>query len=287
MKQRNKTHAQAGLYKMNRLHRVFGIARLLILISMIAAPLMPRQGQLAQLDLPLADLAKVLAPDEAAAQTAAPGGVSGGLQLWLKADAGVTGSPSVSAWNDQTGNNRHVIENTTAFQPTLVAASAASNFNPSISFDGVNDNLVYKGVRFMPTSSSGTLMGAGSNKLDSGGYENFADLGIDNPHMGLYDDAGSFTDQIMWMNGSAPVQILHPTKLQGNKTQVYGYYWNGGSPNVGSGMRLDGSDFFEPTTEATFVGSSGTSDGMFSVGSTSLSRYGTATSTKWSSTTSI
>lgn len=59
--------AQAGIGKMDRLHRVFSIARLLIVISMIAAPLMPSQGQLAQLDSPLADLAKELAPSEAQA----------------------------------------------------------------------------------------------------------------------------------------------------------------------------------------------------------------------------
>ncbi len=33
-----------------------------------------------------------------------PGNVSSNLQLWLKADAGVTGSAPVSGWGDQSGN---------------------------------------------------------------------------------------------------------------------------------------------------------------------------------------
>jgi hypothetical protein len=47
-----------------------------------------------------------------------PGGVSNTnttLQLWLKADAGITTSNNkVTNWNDQSGNNRHHTQTTDA-----------------------------------------------------------------------------------------------------------------------------------------------------------------------------
>ncbi len=35
------------------------------------------------------------------ARSAAPGGVTSGLNLWLKADAGITGTTPVTVWVDQ------------------------------------------------------------------------------------------------------------------------------------------------------------------------------------------
>ncbi|WP_028524405.1 DUF11 domain-containing protein [Runella limosa] len=194
---------------------------------------------------------------EANAQS--PGGVSANLKAWYKANAGVTGVSAVTAWNDQTTNALNVTQATSSHQPSLVPASRLFNFNPSLTFSGT-DQLEYKGARFMTTTSSGTMFGAASNKLD-GGYENLGDLGIDNPHM------GTLTDQhIMWMNSSSPVQIIHPSKLTKDKTHLLGYFWNGGGPNVGSGLRQDGVEFFEANTEATQVGSSGVVDGMWTIG---------------------
>ncbi len=188
----------------------------------------------------------------------APGCVVSGLQMWLKADAGVTGSTAVTKWDDQSVNGRALVQNTTGNAP---AANATINFNPAFTFDGVNDRLEYKGTRFMSTTSSGTMYGAATNKYD-GGYENLGVLGIDNPHMGTLAN-----QQIMWMNSSAPVRIDQPGTLTPDQLYTWGYFWNGGTPDVGSGLRLDGKEFYDATTEATAVGSSGVSDGMFTVGS--------------------
>ena len=68
------------------------------------------------------------------AQTQTPGGVAGAA-LWLKADAGA----APAQWSDQSGNNFHFPQADGARQPTI--ASNEINFNPSVSFDGVNDNL--------------------------------------------------------------------------------------------------------------------------------------------------
>ena len=52
----------------------------------------------------------VVVASSKSAQGQAPGGVNTNLTLWLKADAGTTGSPTVTAWDDQSGNGN----NTTA-----------------------------------------------------------------------------------------------------------------------------------------------------------------------------
>ncbi|MEM9024231.1 MAG: hypothetical protein AAGB22_10840, partial [Bacteroidota bacterium] len=60
-----------------------------------------------------------------------PGGVSGNLLTWWKADAGITGSSPVTAWNDQSGNALHLSATT---GPTLVDGDI--NFHPALSFNG-------------------------------------------------------------------------------------------------------------------------------------------------------
>ena len=72
----------------------------------------------------------------------APGGVLTNLRLWLRADAGVaTGAGGVSQWDNQVANPTlpNVQQGTTTQRPDLIAS--ALNFNPVISFDGVNDDL--------------------------------------------------------------------------------------------------------------------------------------------------
>ncbi len=66
-----------------------------------------------------------------------PGNVSADLKLWLKADAGVSGSSPITAWNDQSGNG--YVATVPSSGPDLV--SSYVNFNPSIQFDGTADYL--------------------------------------------------------------------------------------------------------------------------------------------------
>jgi hypothetical protein len=63
-----------------------------------------------------------------------------GLQLWLKADAGVTlNGSTVSAWADQSGNWNDATQATASYQPTFVAN--ALNGKPVLRFEGSNDFL--------------------------------------------------------------------------------------------------------------------------------------------------
>jgi hypothetical protein len=71
-----------------------------------------------------------------------PGGAgsSTGNKLWLDANSGVTvtGS-SVTAWADRSGNANNAAPNAATNRPTLVNSSV--NTMPSLSFDGVDDEL--------------------------------------------------------------------------------------------------------------------------------------------------
>lgn len=66
-----------------------------------------------------------------------PGQVASGLELWLKADAGVVGT-SVSSWTDQSSSGNLLVQATTSRQPTLLGTFF--NYNPQLEF--VSDNLV-------------------------------------------------------------------------------------------------------------------------------------------------
>ncbi|MCL5098080.1 MAG: immunoglobulin domain-containing protein [Candidatus Omnitrophica bacterium] len=64
---------------------------------------------------------------------------SGSLQLWLKADTGVTaGADSmVSQWNDQSTNHNNALQADPAKQPLLVPGAFPATGKPALRFDGV------------------------------------------------------------------------------------------------------------------------------------------------------
>ncbi|MDC1205626.1 hypothetical protein N8083_02145, partial [Candidatus Pacebacteria bacterium] len=69
-------------------------------------------------------------------QAAGPGGVSTNLELWLKADTGVTTGATMT-WADQSGSGNDVTQTTAGNQPSYVTAGGSLlNFNPITSFDG-------------------------------------------------------------------------------------------------------------------------------------------------------
>lgn len=69
-----------------------------------------------------------------------PGGVNTSLKLWMKANAGVVGGANASSWTDQSPNGFVANQATGASQPTILTNRL--NFNPSIQFDGVDDQMI-------------------------------------------------------------------------------------------------------------------------------------------------
>ncbi|MEQ8518486.1 MAG: hypothetical protein RIA99_05520, partial [Cytophagales bacterium] len=68
----------------------------------------------------------------------APGNVSSNLQLWLRADSGVTGSTPVSDWADQSGLGFDATA--TGNSPDLL--NSEINFNPVLDFDRANSEYL-------------------------------------------------------------------------------------------------------------------------------------------------
>ncbi|MGI9304855.1 MAG: DUF11 domain-containing protein, partial [Gammaproteobacteria bacterium] len=93
-----------------------------------------------------------------------PGGVGGGLRLWLKADAGVTGGATVSRWADQSGNGNDAAQTVGTRQPTLTAD--AVNSNPALTFDGVADFL---DIPFSSTLNGNDVSVFSVQRLNGGG----------------------------------------------------------------------------------------------------------------------
>jgi len=94
--------------------------------------------------------------------TVAPGGITNGLSVWLKADAGT--SSLGTSWQDQGCNANHY---TTVSGPTVIASDL--NFNPAIEilsggFDGpagaalgTNWTMFFVS-RLLPTDDNGRLI---------------------------------------------------------------------------------------------------------------------------------
>jgi len=76
------------------------------------------------------------------ASAQSPGGISSGLRVWLKADAGTSSTINGSAlsfWNDQSGGARNHTQVNPAQQPAYVAAGNLMNYNPAVRFTGIGD----------------------------------------------------------------------------------------------------------------------------------------------------
>ncbi len=131
-----------------------------------------------------------------------PGGVATNLTLWLKANAGTTGSPKVTAWDDQSGNGN----NTTALgNPQLV--SNAINYNPAIDFDGTDD--------FFETVAT-SLIG------NDNPYTKIAVTVLDNTS-GAHNviSAGTGGNHAMFFyNATAPILYHNRTRITGPSTTL-------------------------------------------------------------------
>lgn len=93
------------------------------------------------------------------------------LSLWLDADdpSSLTWSsvsrPAVSAWNDKSGNGRHLTQSVEGNQPTV--ATAAQNGRNVVRFDGVNSFLSGGGSMLNLETADLSIVGAFRNETNS------------------------------------------------------------------------------------------------------------------------
>ncbi len=136
---------------------------------------------------------------------AAPGGVTGGLRAWVKADvgAGASDGATVATWSDQSGNGYNFTQATTGAQPTYYATTAGKllNFNPVLDFDGTGDYLRNTTV-LMPSSSPYTFLAVGVDEDTGTGYRKIFGSEAIVDYFGLYKQGGATGD-----NGWVPYAI--------------------------------------------------------------------------------
>jgi PKD repeat protein len=66
------------------------------------------------------------------------------LKVWVRSDTGVVHlNGKVSKWNDLSGNNIHLSQADTSKQAIFISNDVANTMKPSLSFDGVNDELTF------------------------------------------------------------------------------------------------------------------------------------------------
>ena len=111
-----------------------------------------------------------------------------GLSLWLKADAGVTLSGSdVTAWADQSGNNRNATPNDPTNKPIFNASD--KNGKPTISLTSMDDY-----IERVFTISSNPLGAVGSTAFSVQYVEDVCNYGNDNgPIFGNFGSSGTQT----------------------------------------------------------------------------------------------
>jgi len=150
---------------------------------------------------------------QSGAQSSIP---TAGLQLWLKADAGVdTLNGTVNRWHDQSVNGNDAIQANASRQPLLVAGTL--NGKPVLRFDGLNDKLGFTGTTHMTQFSLFLVI---NNHLGTPGNEgNIITFGAAGDHwyMGMaIPDYGSDTlgmavsgGNFGWVRGGTPGLVAH------------------------------------------------------------------------------
>jgi hypothetical protein len=111
-----------------------------------------------------------------ATSSIAPGGVSTNNTLWLKADAGTT-TGATFTWADYSSSSRNATQSTAGKQPIISAASM--NYNPAVTFDGVDDVLNISNSAGLPSGAAQVHgFGVARNLNTAGQYNTVFSYGI-------------------------------------------------------------------------------------------------------------
>src|SRR5690606_2320375 len=170
----------------------------------------------------------------------APGGVSSGLQLWLRADTGTsttTNGTALSQWNDWSGNSYHASQAIGVNQPGYRNHDTDNiNFNPVLRFDGANDWLSIP--HHAELNDDLTVFSVGEVDVNAGNY-----------YRRLMQSVGSPGGWSVWLNEGVmghvgfkgtPITVTTVRSTYGRPT-IYGFDMPLGT-NVTSNGYIDGSN---------------------------------------------
>lgn len=208
-----------------------------------------------------------------AAKMAAPGGVTGGLLMWHKADDGTATAGQKNIWKDMSGNGRDVAQNNNAtYQPTLITNAAYSansknynfNFNPFYYLDGTNDFFYRLNDSYFPTTtSSGSTYGVMFNSA-SGGWRTPYGWGDDDPNLNRLDNLYYFIRD----NGAA---LTVDANLTTTPAHIGGMMWRGST----NGLYLNVNGQVTSTTSYNIGNINSATPPNFAIGSEGYNLAGT------------
>jgi hypothetical protein len=170
------------------------------------------------------------------------------LALWLRADKNiysdtaystpVTAGGTVGSWKDQSVNVNSYAQSTAGERPTYRDGTypTAINYQPTLFFDGANDNL--QRTTFLNNTTGGTVFAVGRiNTTTSSWNTLFQQDGSNgnNPMWGIYDNQPYFYD-----TNSTPSVVRSPQSITLAATQIYGFQWGVPGTNSGWTSYLDG-----------------------------------------------
>lgn len=112
------------------------------------------------------------------------------LAAWYRSDMGVTIATGVSAWADQSGNGRHLLQGVAGAQPALVAG-ATPNGRPVLRFDGSVDSMQVAFTLNQPCTR--IVVAKWTNRA---GYNYLIDGAAGTDYCSLYRGAGSSTSYL-------------------------------------------------------------------------------------------
>jgi|GEM_PF-3544317 len=170
----------------------------------------------------------------------APAGVTTGLNLWLKADAGVTqASGNVSQWADQTYNTN--IQATAAVPSVDITLQTATvNYNPSVSFLGTTGKVLrgISDVDFMATKANIYFVAKDNGtSANTGGV--FSTYGVTEPGPGIAWSGASANNGRYVLDGDGCGGAANASTAINNYRLFRGEYGSVTS-TVGGNIRIDG-----------------------------------------------
>ena len=160
--------------------------------------------------------------------TASPGGIASQLRFWVKANEGVTlTSGAVSQWNDQSGNNRHLFQNTSSNRPTRL--ENGQNFNPTVRFNASNTQFFQRNSNFNIFAGSYSIYLVGYNTSGQRSFITVNESGGSSIASGIHIEA----------NDPNTMRFLHryPLSTGGGDNLVLSTDLNNSSGNVMSFYR--------------------------------------------------
>lgn len=184
----------------------------------------------------------------------APGGVTSGLKLWLKADTGVTGTNNVTQWNDQSNSG---VSNATEATNGPQLVSNGLNFNPVLSFDAANSELltVTGGIFAANTITdlnTFLISRTKSINVSQAFFETVTPLKFA-AHIPLNDNS------VHWDAGDQTGVYHLSTAWGGNTTNSYLWTFNYSTTSTPDGnrqdIRRDGLNIAHDATASSFTGS--------------------------------